>query len=156
MSDLLRSSVFNNSISFIAFLFIYCILCFFMNDTNNFLLSGSPVSVALFRQERAAVRRDRSSELEPKRLIVSCSSELDICSNLSTESFPAAACRGQEDITFRTGLNWSKLSLSIFKVGFFFVCDDNCLLHCTQRISRIIKTYSTHRVQVDFHQDIKT
>lgn len=41
------------------------------------------------------MRREQSSELEPRRLIVSCSSELDICSNPSTESFPAAACKGQ-------------------------------------------------------------
>lgn len=55
----------------------------------------SPVSIALFRQERAEVRRERSSELEPRRLIVSCSSESDIRSNPSTKSFPAAACGGQ-------------------------------------------------------------
>lgn len=54
-------------------------------------IGSPPVSLALFRQERAAVRRERSSELEPRRLIVSCNSELDICSNPSTESFPAAA-----------------------------------------------------------------
>lgn len=54
-------------------------------------LGSPPVSLALFRQERAAVRRERSSELEPRRRIVSCNSELDICSNPSTEIFPAAA-----------------------------------------------------------------
>lgn len=55
----------------------------------------SPVSIALLRQERAEVRRERSSELEPRRLIVSCSWESDICSNPSTQTFPAAACREQ-------------------------------------------------------------
>lgn len=51
-----------------------------------------PVSSALFRQERAEVRRERSSGLELRRLMVSCSSESDLCWNPSTESFPAAAC----------------------------------------------------------------
>lgn len=52
-----------------------------------------PASSALFRQERAEVRRERSSGLELRRLMVSCSSESDLCCNPSTESFPAAACR---------------------------------------------------------------
>lgn len=67
---------------------------------------GSPVSLALFRQERAAVRRERSSELEPRRRIVSCNSELDICSNPSTEIFPAAAC-GRQGGRLST---WQKIS----------------------------------------------
>lgn len=54
-------------------------------------LGSPPVSLALFRQDRAEVRSERSSELEPKRLIVPCSSELDICSKPSTESFLAVA-----------------------------------------------------------------
>lgn len=52
-----------------------------------------PASLALFRQERAEARRERSSGLELRRLMVSCSSGSDHWRSPSTEGFPLAACR---------------------------------------------------------------
>jgi len=79
---------------------------------------GSPASLALFRQERAAVRRERSSELEPRRLMLSCNSELELCRKPSTERFPAAACRrrgGQKCCSHEQ--NWQIVTRSVFVWG---------------------------------------
>lgn len=66
---------------------------FHMKPKDQFLiiLKVSPVSLALFRQERAAVRRERSSELEWRRLMSPRTSQSHVCRASSTPSLAAAA-----------------------------------------------------------------
>ncbi|TNN80777.1 hypothetical protein EYF80_009011 [Liparis tanakae] len=70
-----------------------------MGENTSLARRGSELETAglgsppVKEQERAAVRRERSSELEPRRLMLSCNSELELCRKPSTEGFSAAACR---------------------------------------------------------------
>lgn len=53
-----------------------------------------PDSVALFRQERAAINLPHSSELEPSLRMVSLTWTPVICSKASRDSFASSACTG--------------------------------------------------------------
>ncbi len=90
-----------------------------VNMQGSACVPGLPVSLALFRQERAAVRPAGSPEFEARRLIVSCSSQLGVCSGPSTGSFPAAACsKSKPDTTdslSSTRAHWT-LRIRVFEL----------------------------------------